>query len=319
MGGFFMETFWTFFCIVSGLFLIIKGGDLFVEAAEFIAEVSGIPRFIVGATVVSLATTLPEMLVSLIAAGKGETEMAVGNAIGSVTANVGLILGITFLVMQGDFRRRDYLLKSLLLIISLSAVLVCGVIGEVNILGSLLLLVVFLVFIWENLRLGYHSLSDATASPIEKTALLRRLLAFILGGGGITLGAELLQSGGKALAVDVLGISEKAVAVTVLALGTSLPELATSLTAIHKGSFSLTAGNILGATILDLTLIPPLCALVSDGALPISPDLARLDIPVCLGIILLALVPALIKQKSSKALGAALLISYTLYIILAVG
>ena len=319
MEGFFMETFGIILCLALGLFLIIKGGDLFVGAAEFIAEASGIPSFLVGATVVSIATTLPEMLVSVIAATKGETEMAVGNAVGSVTANVGLILGLTFIVMKGDFLRRDYSLKSLLLILSVTVIAAGGIYGEVNLVSSLLLLVVFVIFIWENLCCGLCNISRSEIKTIEKTALLRRLLAFLLGGGSITLGAEMLVDNGKILAVDILGISEKAVAVTVLAVGTSLPELATSLTAIHKGSFSLTAGNILGATILDLTLIPPLCTLASGGSLPISRNLARLDIPFCLGIILSALIPTLIKQKTSKPVGAALLISYTLYIILAVG
>ena len=314
-----METFGILLCLGLGLFLIIKGGDLFVEAAEFIAEASGIPRFIVGATVVSLATTLPEMLVSVIAASKGETEMAVGNAVGSVTANVGLILGLAFIIMQGHFLRKDYLFKSLLLIAAVVLIVVFGFMGEINLLCSLLLFVIFFGFLWENLRMGLCSFSKSAVIATPKTAILYRLFAFLLGGGGITLGAELLVDNGKILAVDILGISEKAVAVTLLAVGTSLPELATCLTAIHKGSFSLTAGNVLGATVLDLTLIPPICAIVSGGSLPISRDLARLDIPFCLSIILLALVPSLIKQKTGKATGLCLLVAYTLYIILAVG
>ena len=319
VGGFFMQTFGILLCLGFGLFLIIKGGDLFVSAAEFVAEASGIPSFLVGATVVSIATTLPEMLVSLIAQASGETEMAVGNAIGSVTANVGLILGLTFLVIKGDFPRQDYFLKSLLLIFSAAVVTVGGAFGEINAFSSLLLLGIFGVFMWESLHCGISNFSKSAKINIKRSAFFRQIAAFLSGAVGITFGAELLVNNGKALAVDILGISEKAVAVTVLAVGTSLPELATSLTAIHKGSFSLTAGNILGATILDLTLIPPLCALVSGGSLPVSRDLARLDAPFCLFIILLALIPALIKQKTSKTTGAVLLISYTLYIILAVG
>ena len=102
--------------LLLGIVLIVKGGDLFVDAASWMAEVSGIPKLIVGATVVSLATTLPEQLVSIMAAVQGKTDMAVGNAVGSVTANVGLILAVSVLCMPAVIRRRDYAVKSALML-----------------------------------------------------------------------------------------------------------------------------------------------------------------------------------------------------------
>ena len=107
---------------VIGLVLIVKGGDLFVDAASWIAEVSGIPKFIVGATIVSLATTLPEMIVSVMAAVEGKVDMAVGNAVGSVTANTALIFAIAVLFMTVELTRRQYLTKSVILIASSAVV-----------------------------------------------------------------------------------------------------------------------------------------------------------------------------------------------------
>ena len=101
---------------LAGIILIVKGGDWFVDAASWIAEVSGIPKLIVGATIVSLATTLPELLVSAMAASQGKADMAVGNAVGSVTANLGLIMAFSILCMPVKIYRGDYLLKSLLML-----------------------------------------------------------------------------------------------------------------------------------------------------------------------------------------------------------
>ena len=106
---------------LAGIILIVKGGDFFVDAASWIAEISGIPKLVVGATIVSLATTLPELLVSMLAAVQGKVDMAVGNAVGSVTANLGLIMAISVVCMPGVIRRGDYLLKALLMLSACAA------------------------------------------------------------------------------------------------------------------------------------------------------------------------------------------------------
>lgn len=314
-----METFGIVLCLIFGLILIVKGGDLFVGAAGYIAEVSGIPKFLVGATVVSIATTLPELLVSLIAAAKGETEMAVGNAVGSVTANIGLILSLAYLLIPSKIPRRQYLHKSVLLISAAALCLFCGFEGEVTPLFSAVLASVFLLFLFDNIRGGLLAIGEAAAGEsLKKGELLKNIALFLIGAAAISLGAELMVDNGKILAVDILGVSEKAVAVTVIAVGTSLPELATTLTALCHKQFSLTAGNIIGANIIDLTLIMPLCSLVSGKPLPIADSFARLDLWVCLIMITLALIPPLITKKTSRGLGAALLVIYTIYMVLAV-
>ena len=132
---------------LAGIILIVKGGDYFVDAASWIAEASGIPKLIVGATIVSLATTLPEMLVSVMAAVQGKTDMAIGNAVGSVTANLGLIMAISVICMPVKIRRGDYLLKSMLMLAAAGIAAARGREGAVGLRPSLVLLAVFAQFL----------------------------------------------------------------------------------------------------------------------------------------------------------------------------
>ena len=135
-----------------GVVLVVKGGDIFVDAASWIAEKSGIPKIIIGATIVSLATTLPELLVSVMAAVDGKVDMSIGNAVGSVTANIGLIMALALICMPGIISRSDYLFKSILMIAAAALITVCGIAGAVSVPISAMLLIVFFVFMWENLR-----------------------------------------------------------------------------------------------------------------------------------------------------------------------
>ena len=299
-----------------GLVLIVKGGDAFVDAASWIAEVSGIPPFIVGATIVSLATTMPEMLVSVIAAAGGKVDMAVGNAVGSVTANTAMILAIAMIAMPGIALRADYLVKSLLLIGCVATLLAGTQGGSLSWWASGVLVVLFVMFIAENIRSAKRGIAaSAEEKPTaDKGSVARNLLLFALGAAGIVVGARLLVDSGSAIASS-LGVPESIIAVTIVAVGTSLPELVTTITAILKKQASLSAGNVIGANIIDTALILPICSLVSGKQLPMGPQSLTLDIPVCLLAILLALAPMLIKQKFMRWQGFAGLAVYAAYLV----
>ena len=305
---------------LAGIILIVKGGDWFVDAASWIAEVSGIPKLIVGATIVSLATTLPELLVSAMAASQGKADMAVGNAVGSVTANLGLIMAFSILCMPVKIYRGDYLLKSLLMLAAAGLLAWGGRGGEVGLSLSLPLVGVFAVFTYENLRSARRAmrcgadLGPVRTSPRRRTALFQ-CLKFTLGAAAVVLGADLLVDSGSALA-RLAGISERIIGVTIVAVGTSLPELVTTVTAIVKKQSALSVGNILGANILDLTLILPLSALLSGQALPVSAASARIDIPACLLVGTIAVVPAMAAARFRRWQGAALLAVYGGYLAL---
>lgn len=313
-----MDVVITVVLFLLGIVLIVKGGDFFVDAAAWIAEVSGIPKLIIGATIVSVATTLPEMLVSIFAAVEGKVDMSVGNAVGSVTANIGLIMAISLLFMPGVIKRRDYLPKSLLMLGAAGITVIGGLMGQLNAVLAMLLLLVFVVFIVENIQSARKG--EKLEKPEERVKPTAKEVAvniakFVLGAVGIVVGADLLVDNGSELAA-LLGVSERIIGVTVVAIGTSLPELVTTITAIAKKQSSLSVGNILGANIMDLALIMPLSMLVSGKALPFAPTASVLDLPACLLVGAIAVVPALISSKFSRWQGVLLLAVYIAYVAL---
>ena len=314
-----MELAITVFLFIAGVIFVVKGGDYFVDAASWIAEVSGIPKLIIGATIVSVATTLPEMLVSVMAATQGKVDMSIGNAIGSVTANIGLIMAIALISMPGIIRRGDYLLKSLLMLAASAIIVACGFLGEVNLMFSFVLLAIFLIFLWENISAAKQTLTlkaneQKDSALTDRNTVIINTIKFFVGAVGIVWGADLLVDNGSELA-RLVGVSERIIGVTLVAVGTSLPELITTVTAIAKKQSALSVGNILGANIMDLTLIMPLSALISGQSLPISATSARIDLPACLIVGLIAIVPAMTRSKFSRWQGFCLLTVYTAYVI----
>lgn len=315
-----MELATVIFLFLVGIVFIVKGGDFFVDAASWIAEVSGIPKLIVGATIVSLATTLPEMLVSVMAAAKGSVDMAIGNAVGSVTANIGLIMAISLICMPGIIKRADYLMKSVLMLAASVLIVMSGVSGQMGTAITIAMMVIFFFFLWENVSSAKRSMkASADAAGRRKIQgkqeIAVNLAKFAVGAVGIVWGADLLVDNGSALAAMV-GVPERVIGVTIIAVGTSLPELVTTVTAIIKKQSSLSVGNILGANIIDLTLILPLCSLVSGKALPIAATSARYDLPACLLVGCIAVIPAMVFQKFQKWQGILLLCVYAVYLYL---
>ena len=218
-----MQTVWIYIAFVLGVVLIVKCGDMFVEAAGWIACVSGIPAFVIGATVVSFATTLPELIVSSIAAAHGMEALAIGNAVGSVTANTGLILCTSILFMPLTLGRRQFMGKAVLLIVSLCALLLLTMDGLLTAGEGLLLLALFALFVAENLRAaagGRRRRPPAEARP-ENRGRQRRQVHRRRGRHRRRLQA----AGGRGSIARMLGVPESVIGFTVLAIGTSLPNL----------------------------------------------------------------------------------------------
>ena len=262
-----------------GIILIIKGGDYFVDAASWIAEVSGIPKFIVGATIVSLATTLPELLVSVFASIDGKVDLAIGNAVGSVTANTGLIMAISIIAMPVAIKRSSFAPKSIMLMAALAALLGFTFVSkELNLFASIVLFLIFALFMYDNIKYAKKNITDEKTKIKNKKEVLINIAKFISGTVGIVIGADLLVDNGSALAT-IMHVPESIIGVTIIAIGTSLPELVTTITAISKKQSSLSIGNILGANIINTTLILPICSFITGGSLPVSQQSIRLDIP----------------------------------------
>ncbi len=309
-----------------GVLLIVKGGDWFVDAATWMAAASGLPQFLIGATVVSMATTLPEVIVSTMAAAGGSTDMAIGNAIGSVTANTGLIMAISLVFMPIAIRQSQFAVKGLLMVLSTLVLWLLCRDGVLRLSESLLVLALFALFLAENIRsakqLSAEEPAEASAA-VDKSrkALFKNLALFILGAVCLVVGSNLLVDNGTILA-QLLGVSERVIAVTMVAIGTSLPELVTAITSIVKKQSSMSVGNILGANIIDITVILPLCALISGGDLAIAAQSVHqtvyLDMPVCVLVTAIAVIPTIIRKRFAKWQGIVLLALYIAYVLVTV-
>lgn len=298
---------WIVLLFAAGLVCIIKGGDLFVDAAGWIAEASGIPKFIIGATIVSFATTLPEMLVSVFAALEGNADIAVGNAVGSVTANTGLIMCLSLVCMTCLMERRQFGVKACLLLAAILSLFGFTRDGRLSVAEGLLVLVIFAGFLAESLisarrEQGTERKAEGERPAVSGKTVAGNIVKFVLGAAGIVLGAQLLIDNGSAIA-SLLGVPDAIIAATMIAIGTSLPELVTTLTAIRKKESSLSVGNIIGANIMDLTLILPLCSLILGKSLPVQSQGMLLDIPACLIISAAVLIPALISGRFKRWTG----------------
>lgn len=328
--------------LAIGLVMIIKGGDFFVDAASWIAEKTGIPKLIIGATIVSLATTLPELLVSVFAAVEGvqtgassAVDMATGNALGSVIANTGLIMSISILFMPVEVERKTFIVKPLILIASITLLFIFSIDRNLYVWEAIILLVVLVLFfadnVYEAIREGKKKASlESAETEVElekvevsseekvnsnKKEIIVNTAKFVIGIAGIVFGAQFLVDNGTALATE-LGVPEKIIAITIVAIGTSLPELITTITAIIKKQSDLSVGNVIGANIIDITMILSICAIVYGKSLPVFTTTLCYDLPFALGLAIVGTVPTMFTKKLQRWQGFAMLAIYITYLTL---
>lgn len=312
-----MQTGFVILLFVVGLVLIIKGGDWFVDSAVFIANLTGIPKFIIGATIVSVATTLPELTVSVTGVIDGELDLAVGNAVGSVTANIGLIMGISLVCMPAVIKRSQFWIKGTLMSAAALILWVLCKDGTLHMLPSFALFVLLAVYVWDNIRDAKNDVGSDEREVVDKKDLPKQIVMFIIGIAAIVVGSKLLIEYGSEIAL-LLGVPSAIIGVTMVAIGTSLPELITTLTAIRKKESSMSIGNIVGANIIDLAMILPICSVVSDGKLTIAEQSYALDMPICFAMTLIAVLPPLIKGKLYRWQGILMLALYAVYVVILV-
>lgn len=296
-----------------GIVLVVKGGDWFVDAASWIARAARIPTFIIGATIVSIATTLPEMIVSIMASAEGKNDMAVGNAVGSVAANLGLIMAIAFVFLPVIAPRKKYL-KQCLILIGTAGILWAGSLsGKVSLWATIALAALFILFTATTIVDAKQETETEEKPVCNRKEIIKHIVLFAVGAAAIVVGSNLLINGGSDIAV-ALGVPERVIAVTMVAIGTSLPEFVTTITAIRKKEANLSAGNIIGANIIDLALIVPICSAVSGSSFAVSAVSLKIDFPVCFLLTLVAMIPLMIKERSYKIQGIVMLVIYAVYL-----
>ncbi len=309
-----------------GLVLLIKGGDWFVDGATGIARRFHLPDIVVGATVVSIGTTLPEVMVSATGALLGQGSMAYGNAIGSIICNTSLIAAISVACNPGPVNVKT--MKMPVIFFFVSAALYCVAaywLGEFPRWMGIVLLAIFIVYLVANVRQGLKNPEsvepqEEQAGGKEKT-LLQNIFWLVIGAALIALGADLLVKHGTIIA-QKLGVPETVIALTFVALGTSLPELVTTITSLRKGHASLGIGNVIGANVFNLVLVSGLAVTLAPFEVPVGKTLLGrnaslvLDIPLMLAVMLLLTVPALARKKLERWQGITLLAIYTAFCLL---
>lgn len=302
---------------IVGLVCLIKGGDWFVGGATGIARRFRLPELLIGATVVSVGTTLPEVMVSTTSALGGHGEIAYGNAVGSIICNTALIAALTVAVRPGKVDKAA--LKTPVAFFFLAAVFYSAVAyttGFFSRVVGLALLALFAAYVVVTVRQMKTQPHDGQAE--QELPLWRELLQLVVGAALIAVGANLLVENGTRIA-QAMGVPESVVALTFVALGTSLPELATAVISLVKGHSALSLGNIIGANLFNLVLVSGVSVALSPFTIPQSAMLAGhnaslvLDIPVMFAVMLLLTVPALLRGRLARWQGVVLLCVYAAF------
>jgi len=282
------------FEVIVGLLLLIWGADRFVHGAAATARNLGIPPLLIGLTIVALATSAPEILVSLVAALRDETDLAVGNAIGSNIANIGLVLGVVALLRPVELKsatlRREMpaLLAVSLLTVSL---FLDSHLGRVD--GLVLMTGLIIVMIWLT-RLGFRSSSSDPLqaefdAEIPKHMSMKVAIFWLLVGIlTLLVGAELMVDGAIEIA-KALGVSDIVIGITMVAFATSLPELAVSVVSAFRGEYGLAIGNIVGSNIFNLLAVIGVAAIIQPADLPPSVLSLHIFVMVAFTLVLFAM------------------------------
>lgn len=305
---------------VLGLALLIKGGDWFVDGATAIARRFHLPELLIGATVVSIGTTLPEVMVSTNSALSGHGEIAYGNAIGSVICNTALIAALTIAVRPGKVDRAA--LRTPVGFFFAAAALFAGVAytsGRFGRAFGAALLVLFVAYMILTVRqMTGKPPEEAEAEEAKELPLWQAVALLAVGAAFIAEGADLLVDNGTLIAA-ALGVPESVIALTFVALGTSLPELVTAITSLIKGHSALSLGNVIGANLFNLVLVSGLSITLSPFPVPQNSTIAGhnaslvLEIPVMFAVMLLLTVPALAKGRLARWQGVTLLCIYAAF------
>ena len=305
-----------------GLLCLIKGGDWFVEGASALARRFHLPELLIGATVVSIGTTLPEVMVSTMSAVSGHGEIAYGNAIGSVICNAALIAAITIAVRPGPVDPKT--LRTPVAFFFAAAAIYCVAaygFGKFTRPMGLVMLALFVAYMAANVaqmkKAPAPAEGPAEAAEAEMT-MAKTLVLLVAGAVLIAVGADLLVDNGTRIAQE-LGVPESVIALTFVALGTSLPELVTAITSLVKGCSDLSLGNIVGANVFNLVLVSGVSVTIAPFTIPQSSTLFGvnsslvLDLPVMLAVMVIMCLPALLRGKLSRAQGVGLLCIYAAF------
>jgi len=305
--------------LAIGILILIIGSNYFVDGAASIAQNMKIPIIVIGLTVVAFATSVPEIFVSVVAALNGQSDLAIGNAIGSNTANIGLVLGSMALIRPISMSSNIYRnLSILLLLVSLFMILPfldsTITINEGRlILGGFVLVMIWLVKYSLKLSIENKDQDNFTKQKYKKFTTIKATVLLILGLILLFLGAHMIVNNAVIIA-QTLGISEAIIGITLVAIGTSLPELSVSITSALKGEYGLAVGNIIGSNIFNLLAVIGIATAISPVKLP--ENILSVHYLIMLSLTLLIFIVTFRKNKVIKKYeGFTLLVIFCTYIV----
>ena len=331
-----MEYVW----LVVGFVLLIKGADFFVDGSSAIAKMLKVPSIIIGLTVVALGTSLPEAAVSISASLTGANSLAVSNVIGSNMFNLLVVLGASALVLPVN-TKKDTVSKEIPFCIAVTVVLLAWLFLGVSFteyevtvpeydfwdklrdasftLGraaGVVLLALLVFFMWWQISSALRARkqsgdADEVTDNQKKPSVIKAIIFIVLGAAGIIWGGNLVVDSAKTIAAN-FGMSEELIGLTIVALGTSLPELVTSMVAAKKGESDLALGNVIGSSIFNIIFILCFSALISPMTVGIN---TLFDIVILIAVSIVVWLFARTKQKISRPEGAALILMYIAYFV----
>ena len=303
--------------LIAGFVLLIKGADWFVDGASSTASNFKVPKTLIGLTIIAFGTSAPELAISLKALSSGQTDMVLGNVIGSNILNVLLILGLAAVIRPLAIRKETVrkeipiciLISSLLIVLFLDIQLNAAPKNEITRSDGIAILLFFAVFLYYLIAIALHS-RDHNKKEKPRWKIGKSLLFTVIGLAGIVLGSNLVVDNASLLA-GAMGISERVIALTVIALGTSLPELVTTVVAAKKNETELVLGNILGSNIFNICIVLGVPVAIYGSVSPAS--FAVYDLVALVGSAALLFVFSATNHKINRVEGAMMLLMFAVY------
>ena len=305
-----MKMLLQFLLLAVGFVMLVKGADWFVDGAAGLATRFGIPQLVIGLTIVAMGTSAPEAAVSITATLKGTADITVGNIVGSNILNVLVILGLSAVITPLAVGKSTVRYELPFLIGITVLLLLLGLDGTVSLTDGLILLLFFALYLAYLFVMAKKGMAEIEESD-KHLKLWQALLATAVGLALVIYGSDLTVDAASAIA-RMLGLSERFIGLTIVALGTSLPELVTSVTAARKGSADIAIGNIVGSNVFNILFVVGLSSLVRP--VPFAANF-RVDLLVALAAVVFLLLASFRKRKLSRVDGAIMLAGYAAYFV----
>lgn len=311
-----------FVILIIGFILLIKAADSFVDSSVIIAKILKVPEIIIGATIVSIGTTLPETIVSAMSAAEGHGDLAYGNAIGSIFCNTALISGISLLFSPGKIDSNALKKVTKFFFGSFAIyVFIAYFYGKFTRVVGIILFSIFVFYMIDNIVNSHgDSMNAIDSSKQDSNVIIKSFMVLVVSAIVIAFASNLLIDSGTKIATR-FGVPEVVIGLTIIALGTSLPELSTAVTSIIKGHSNLSIGNIVGANFFNIVTVTGIAAIVGPFSIPTAKTIGGIssslviEVPLVLIVMLILCVPSLIRGRTSRWQGVALLTIYAVFLI----